>query len=72
MVQAAAVAASEFEPQRTIAGYLESRVALVFPRAGAASGGATKDTVPPPPPTGDSAVSAVKHTMTVSAADEQP
>ena len=36
-VQAAAVAASEFEPQKTIAGYLESRVALVFPRAVPAS-----------------------------------
>ena len=34
-VQAAAVAASEFEPRRTIAGYLESRVSLVFPRAAA-------------------------------------
>lgn len=33
VVQAAAVAAAEFEPQKTIAGYLDSRVALVFPRA---------------------------------------
>lgn len=32
VVQAAAIAASEFEPQKKIAGYLESRVALVFPR----------------------------------------
>lgn len=36
VVQGAAVAASEFEPQKTVAGYLESRVALVFPRAASA------------------------------------
>jgi hypothetical protein len=52
-VQAAAVAAAEFEPQKTIAGYLESRVSLVFPRA--ASGPAEASTGPllPPPPTGE-------------------
>jgi len=49
-VQAAAVAAAEFEPQKTIAGYLESRVALVFPRA-AATGDRSQCVVPPPPAT---------------------
>lgn len=37
VVQAAAVAAAEFEPQKTIAGHLESRVGMVFPRVHAAT-----------------------------------
>ena len=48
VVQAAAVAASEFEPQKTVAGYLESRVALVFPRATSVSSGVPTDALPPP------------------------
>ena len=52
-VQAAAVAASEFEPQKTIAGYLESRVALVFPRAASPSKEASAGSLPPPPALGD-------------------
>lgn len=54
-VQAAAVAASEFEPQKTIAGYLESRVALVFPRAASGSSEASAGALPPPPTMGNPA-----------------
>lgn len=55
IVQATAVAASEFEPQKTIAGYLESRVALVFPRAVPSSGSIEMPTSAhlPPPSMGD-------------------
>jgi hypothetical protein len=52
-VQAAAVAASEFEPQKTIAGYLESRIPLVFPRAASAASETSTAALPPPPATGD-------------------
>lgn len=57
-VQAAAVAASEFEPQKTIASYLDSRVALVFPRATAVSIGTAAGALLPPPSTGDDALPA--------------
>lgn len=54
IVQAAAVAAAEFEPQKTIAGYLESRVALVFHRPPSAPAGSLRDSPAPgaPPPAG--------------------
>ncbi len=53
IVQATAVAASEFEPQKTIAGYLESRVVLVFPRVASAASEASTPALPPPPPSDD-------------------
>jgi hypothetical protein len=53
VVQAAAVAASEFEPQKTIASYLESRVALMFPRVAAAASEASAPALPPPPAMGN-------------------
>lgn len=58
VVQAAAVAAAEFEPQKTIAGYLDSRVALVFHRRASGPGEASPGALPPPPPTGDAATGA--------------
>ena len=58
VVHAAAAAAAEFEPQKTIAGYLESRVVLVFLRAVSASSEASTSALPPPPPPGDSATGA--------------
>ena len=54
-VQAAAIAASEFEPQKTIAGYLESRVVLVFPRATSGSSEVSVVALPPPPNMGNPA-----------------
>ena len=52
VVQAAATAAAEFEPQKTIAGYLDSRVVLVFPRAvGSVPSGASPGALLPSPAT---------------------
>lgn len=49
VVQAAAVAAAEYESQKTIAGYLESRVVLVFPRATSGASEVPVVALPRPP-----------------------